>query len=112
MNYFIVNDKTGAFIWGDMAHDKTDALDRAARSRRLGSYRYAVALGALDRDEWTATAKDWTMCEIYGRVNGKDVELIAGPVKSLPDVDRLQNEIPDSIYKAVDENSISFKLIQ
>lgn len=112
MTYFIVTDKTGAFVWGGMARNQTDALDRAARSRRLGSYRYAVALGALGRDEWTTTAKAWTMCEIHGSINGKDVELIAGPVKSLSDIDRLQNEIPDSIYEAVDENTIYYKHIR
>lgn len=109
MTYFIVKDKTGTLIWSGMAQDKTDALDRAALSRRLGSYRYAVARGALGADEWTAISKPWRLCQIFGRIKGQEVELIAAPVESLSDIDRLQNEIPAGLYEAVDEGTVNYR---
>jgi len=111
VSYFIVKDKTGSLVWAGMAQEKTDALDRAARSRRLGSYRYAVAKGALAADEWTATSKPWRLCQIFGRVNGQEVELITGPVESFSDIDRLQGEIPNSLYETVEENTMFYRYL-
>lgn len=111
VNYFVVTDRRGSVVWRGMAENEAAALDAAARSCQLGSYRYAVAIKLLAPDEWKATAKPLRMCHIFGRVNGRVTELIAAPIATLGDVDRLQNEIPDSLYDAVERNTIDCRLI-
>ena len=111
MNYFVVKDKAGSVVWRGMAKDETAAFDAAARAIGLGSYRYAVALGALARDEWTADfRRGWRMCRIFGKLNGKKTELIHAPISTLGDIDRLNGEIPEDLYNAVEKGSIGFSL--